>query len=758
MDIDKIVSELSQEEKVALLSGADFWTTVSVERLGIKPMLLQDGPHGLRKLVDVTPEMEAAHQSHPAVCFPAGCALASSWDRELIAELGSMLGQTARAEGVWVLLGPAINIKRSPLCGRNFEYMSEDPYLAGELAAAYIRAVQAEGVGTSVKHYAANNQEFRRMTTDEIIDERALREIYLAGFEIAVKKGRPWTVMAAYNKVNGSFCTENEYLLSHILRDEWGFDGFVMSDWGAVNDIVAAVKAGLELEMPGTFGTGPAKLLAALREGRLDETVLDRAVSRILDVQNRVLSAKKDAVSYDKEEQHKAARRIASECMVLLKNNNNLLPLETVSAVAFIGAFARNVRYQGGGSSNINATKVDSLVDEFSAISSSSVSFAEGYTIDDNCSQTEKQLIEAVECAKQAEVAVVCVGLPETWESECYDRPHMKLPESHNRLVEEVAKVCSKTVVVLFNGAPVEMPWIDKVDAVLEAYLGGQAAGGAAADILTGKVNPSGKLAETFPVLLEHNPAHLYFPGEGDKSVYGESIFVGYRYYDSKKIAPLFPFGHGLSYTSFDYQSIETSAEEIKEEEKLIVRIRICNTGSRAGKETVQLYVSDPQSSVRRPEKELKGFEKIFLESGESKTVEFVLDRRAFAYYEPAISDWRVESGDFIIMAGASSQDIRLTKKIRVISDFVMPPAFTPNSTIGDLLAHPYARSAGERIKKDLLSEGGPMYPLWVKNRRMAEALLEDLPLRNLIAFSGGQFSPEDLDNMLTALNSTKEQ
>ncbi|WP_041623764.1 glycoside hydrolase family 3 C-terminal domain-containing protein [Spirochaeta thermophila] len=747
MQVKDIVARLSLEQKAALCSGKDFWFTVDIPELGVRSMLLSDGPHGLRKMKEGT-EVDAEEMTVPAVCFPSGVALASSWDRELLHRLGRVLGEEARAEGIDVLLGPAINIKRSPLCGRNFEYYSEDPYLAGELAAAYIRGVQEQGVGTSVKHYVANNQEHRRMSADAVIDERALREIYLAAFERAVKGGRPWTVMAAYNRVNGAYCTESSFLLTRVLREEWGFDGFVMSDWGAVDEIVEALKAGMDLEMPSSFGVGPGKLVKAVKEGRLSEEVLDRAVERILGVLARAGEA--HSGTYDKEAHHRLARETARECMVLLKNEEGILPLEGVRRVALVGAFARHPRFQGGGSSHINAFKVESLYAELpKVLEGAEISYVPGYVPGEEGKVDERLIQEACEAAKAAEVAVVCVGLPEEWESEGYDREHLELPESHNRLVEAVAAVQPHTVVVLHNGAPVRMPWLGRVKAVLEAYLGGQGVGGAVADILAGVVSPSGKLAETFPQRLEDTPCYLWFPGERDRVEYREGIFVGYRYYDTVGKEVLFPFGFGLSYTEFAYTGMKVSAGEVSADDQLVVEVSVKNVGKRAGKEVVQLYVRDVESSVVRPEKELKGFEKVFLEPGEEKTVRFTLDRRAFAYYEPEVQDWVVEEGEFEILVGASSRDIRLSERVTLRSNDRVPFEVGRNTLLGDLLAHPATRSIGEEVVAGLTRPGGPMEGIMKRSPNMAQAIIRYLPLRDLVNFSGGAFTEEMLTDII---------
>ncbi|HQE50296.1 MAG TPA: glycoside hydrolase family 3 C-terminal domain-containing protein, partial [Fervidobacterium sp.] len=599
--------------------------------------------------------------SVPSTCFPTAVTTASSWDRELIKQMGQALAQECQAEEVDIILGPAINIKRSPLCGRNFEYFSEDPYLSSQLATAYIQAVQSLGVGTSLKHYAANNQEYRRFTIDETIDERTLREIYLSNFEGAVKEGKPWTVMCSYNRVNGILASENKYLLTEILKEEWGFEGFVVSDWGAVDERVEGIKAGLDLEMPSSYGIGDQKIIEAVKIGKLDEKELDQTVERLLKIIFKAVDNRKRGTTYDKQAHHKLARKIAGESMVLLKNQDNILPLKKEGTIAIIGAFAKKPRYQGGGSSHVNPTKLDNALEEIEKLvqGKAKIIYEEGYNLD-NDEMNQELIDKAKETAKKSNVAIIFAGLPDRYESEGYDRKHMKMPENHNKLIEEISKVQPNTIVVLSNGAPVEIPWIDKVKGLLESYLGGQAGGGAVADILFGEVNPSGKLAETFPKKLSHNPSYLNFPGEGNKVEYREGVFVGYRYYDKKEIEPLFPFGYGLSYTTFEYTDIIVDKKEITDKETIEVKVKVKNTGKVKGKEIVQLYVRDVESKVNRPEKELKGFEKIELAPGEEKTVTFKLDKRSFAYYNTEIRDWYVESGEFEILVGKSSKEIEL--------------------------------------------------------------------------------------------------
>lgn len=753
--IKKLVSEMTLEEKAGLCSGEDFWHTKGIERLGVPQMMVSDGPHGLRKQ-DTEADHLGVNDSIKAVCFPAGCGAATSFNRDLIYEMGQILGSECVSEGVGVLLGPAVNIKRSPLCGRNFEYYSEDPYLASEIAAAHISGVQSRNVGTSIKHFMANSQETRRMSVDEEIDERALHEIYLRVFEGAVRKSKPWTVMSSYNKVNGKYVGENYEFMTEELRDKWGFDGLVMSDWGAVGDRVAGLEAGLDLEMPGSHGVRDKLIAEAVKSGKLDEAVLDKACERILDIVFR--SVNTDGEKTDFMEDHEKAARIAEETIVLLKNDNDILPLKKDAKIAFIGKYAEAPRFQGGGSSHINCIKVTSALDALDDIGVS-VMYAKGF--EDSEDRVDEALErEAVETAAKADAAVIFAGLPDAFESEGFDRSHMRMPDCQNHLISEIIKKQPNVVVVLHNGAPIELPWADDVKGILEAYLGGEAIGKAVCRVLFGEVNPSAKLAETFPYKLEDNPSFLTGFGSGDHVKFSEGIFVGYRYYDKKKMEVRFPFGYGLSYTSFEYSNLSVSAKEIDESETLTVRVDVTNTGKAAGKEIVQLYVADSESTEARPVKELKGFEKLSLEPGETKTAEFVLDRRAFAYYEPRIKDWYVESGSFEIMIGKSSRDIVLSETVTVNSDRRLPVHYTSDTIFGDLFDNPKAmeivKPVIDEYMKGVMSAGSESAAEAI-SREMIDSMMRFLPIHAVASFSAEAISPEWIDEIVRKLNETEQ-
>ena len=754
MDIKALISQMTLEEKCGLLSGHDFWHTKPIERLGIPACMVSDGPHGLRKQ-----DMEADHlgmnDSIEAVCMPAACATAASFDRDLIYHMGKAIGSSCQHERLSVVLGPAVNIKRSPLCGRNFEYFSEDPYLAGEMSASFINGVQSKNVGTSIKHFAANNQEHRRMSSSSNVDERTLREIYFPAFETSVKKAQPWTVMCSYNRINGVYASEDPWLLTEVLRDEWGFEGYVVSDWGAVSDRVEGVAAGLDLEMPASGGHNDRKVMKAVQDGLLPEAVVDQAVERILRINYKYLENAKPETPWDKEADHLLSAKIAGECMVLLKNNG-VLPLNKTDDIAFIGEFAVKPRFQGGGSSHIHCFKTTSALEAAEGLH---ITYAQGYSVKDDVA-TPEMIAEAVEAARNAKVAVIFAGLPDSYESEGYDRTHMGMPPCQNTLIEAVAAANPNTVVVLHNGSPVEMPWVDKVAAVLEAYLGGQAVGIATVNVLFGDVNPCGRLPETFPKKLSDNPSYLYYGGEGNEADYREGIFVGYRYYDKKDMEVLFPFGHGLSYTTFAYSNLRLSASEITDQDTLTATVTVKNTGLRAGKTVVQLYTGRKQSdAVIRADRELKGFEKVELQPGEEKDVSFLLDKRSFAYWNDEIGDWHVESGRYNIEIGQSSRDLVLSAGVEIRSTVKIPTYYTMDTIFMDLMADPAAVEALgpilDAIKKALTpgSEDTSEAAAEAITAEMNLAMMNYMPLRGILSFGGGAIPPEAVEAILDKLN-----
>ena len=682
-DIKSIISKMTLEEKAALCTGASNWSTTPVERLGIPEMIVSDGPHGVRRVADVR---SMGQKSLPATCFPTASCTASTWDVDLIKQMGIALAEECIALNVDVLLGPGVNMKRSPLNGRNFEYFSEDPFLAGELAANFINGIQSKGVGTSLKHYAANNQEFQRFSISAEIDERTLREIYLPAFEKAVKQAQPWTVMCSYNKVNGTFASEHHQLLTEILKEEWGFEGLVVSDWGAVRNRVSALKAGLDWEMPGPQDLRVKAVVEAVRSGDLSESTLDESVRRILRIVFKAKETAKGNGTFDVDAHHELASKIATEGVVLLKNDG-LLPLKDHQHIAVIGRSAETAHFQGGGSSHINPTKVAMPYKELQArAENAELTYAEGYPTDNSFQQG--MIDDAVKLAQSADVALLYIALPTFKESEGYDRHDLDLTLQQIALIKAVSKAQPRTVVVLNNGAPVAMSeWIDDVSAVLEGWMMGQAGGAALADILFGRVNPSGKLAETFPLKLTDTPSHINWPGGAGKVHYGEGIFIGYRYYDAKEIPVLFPFGHGLSYTTFEYSNAKVSSNNFKDVDGLTISVDVKNTGKLAGKETVQVYVHDQKSDLIRPVKELKGFAKVELQPGETKTVSIHLDFRAFAYYHPEHKQWITEDGGFDILIGASSADIRSRLTTTLQSTLDLPCILDIESTLREWMA-----------------------------------------------------------------------
>ncbi len=742
--VDLRVRAMTLTEKASLLSGLDGWHTKPVARLGIPSLLMTDGPHGMR--LSATPDGIPA----PATAFPTGVGLAASWNAGLIETVGRTIGAECRNSGVDLLLGPALNIKRSPLCGRNFEYYSEDPWLAGNIAAAFVRGLQSTGVGACLKHYALNNMEKNRQNSDSVCNMRAMHEIYLSAFERAVRESSPWTVMCSYNKINGTYASEHRYLMTEVLRDMWGFDGFVMTDWGALNDRVEAVRAGVELEMPASGGVTDRELVKTVESGLLDEGELDRAVERLLRVIDRrdQVQALIPAPSVDLADHHRFARQVAAECMVLLKNEGSLLPLAADKTIAVIGPFAEQARVQGGGSSRVPCWRTDVPLEELRKLLPD-VYYAPGCKAD--AEQSDPELLElAVRTAAEADIAVVFLGLPDRIESEGYDRVDMRLPAAQEKLLDAVLAVRPETVVVLMNGSPVEMPWADRVPAVLEAYLGGSAAGGAIADLLTGCVSPSGRLAESFPYLLEHNPSYLHFPDEDRTVRYAEEIYVGYRHYTTCKTAVRFPFGHGLGYTTFEYSRLRFSQVAMLEGETLTVSCRVRNTGDRSGKEVVQLYVSPCAGPVRRPERELKGFAKIELAPGGEQEVSFVLDKRSFSRFDALQDRWVADSGVYTVRIGASCTDIRLEAGVAVYSTDRPAVRLDAFATLEELAAHPDLAPLVEAEVARLTD--APRDPgMDAMGEGFAHAVLMTTPLRVMARHPGSRTDRAWMERLLAA-------
>ena len=740
LNVDQLLTELTLEEKASLSLGSDFWHTAPVERLGIPAIMVSDGPHGLRAQLDEADHVGLAG-SAPATCFPTASAFGSSWNPDLFREVGQALATEARAMGVAVILGPGINMKRSPLCGRNFEYVSEDPWLAGELAIAMVQGIQSLGIGTSVKHFAANNQEDDRLRVSAEVDERTLREIYLPAFERTVKITQPWTIMCAYNKLNGIYCSEHHWLLTEILRDEWGFEGLVMSDWGAVADRVAALAGGLDLEMPPNHEASPPAVVAAVREGRLDESVLDDSVRRVLRLVNQAKPAIDEGGVFDPDEHHRLAHRAALESAVLLKNEGDALPLRPAagSRVALIGEFARTPRYQGAGSSQVNPTRVDVLTDELAARLGPEVeiAFAGGFGVD-NTDDDDTLRDEAVEAARGADHVVVCLGLPGSAESEGFDRTHMDLPANQIALMEALAEVSDRLIVILANGSAVTMStWEHQAAAILECWLSGQASAGAAADLITGAANPSGKLAESLPLRLADNSSYFNFPGENGVVRYGEGLFIGYRGYDKADQQVSYPFGFGLSYTTFAVGDLQVSPSGSVAGGDLEVEVSVSvrNSGEVAGAEVVQVYVGDLESSVTRPVRELKAFRKVWLEPGESTTVTLTLDTRSFAFWSVVRGDWVVEAGEFEIAVGTSSRHLAATETINLAAPSIAGP-IGMGSSLHEWLADPRGRELVMALDSPVLRD-----PELVK-------VIGTMPMNRLSAFGAFGFNGAALERM----------
>jgi beta-glucosidase len=790
MDINRLIQALTREEKITLLSGADQWHTAAIPRLDIPAIMVSDGPHGLRKQ-DADGDRLGIGVSRMATCFPPAATSANAWDPELLFAMGKAIGEEALHEGVSVVLGPGVNIKRSPLCGRNFEYFSEDPWLTGELATAWIKGIQSVGVGACIKHFAANNQERWRMLNDSLVDERALREIYLASFEKTVRAGQPWTLMPAYNKLNGTYCCENTELLDSILRTEWGFAGATISDWGAVNDPSLSIRAGLDLEMPASWGVSAKQVRHDLSSGRLTEQALNNSLRRVLELVSRSQAAKGNIVC-DLDAHHALAQKIAAESAVLLRNEGDILPLDSQTTIAIVGQFANQPRYQGTGSSLINPTRVSTILGLLD-LEGATYAYAPGYDLEQD-DVNEELIAEACAIAAKVDVAVVLAGLTPRFESEGYDRTHLGLPPSHDELIRRIAAVNPHVVVVLSAGAPVAMPWIHQVQGVLHTYLGGQAGAGAALDLLYGRANPSGKLAESYPVHLDDCLAIEHFAKERDYTEYRESIFVGYRYYDAADKEVLFPFGYGLSYTQFSYENLELSSKTLLDTEELGVRCTVRNSGDRAGAEIVQLYVGKDSSTLFRAPRELKGFAKIHLEPGEMKTVEFVLNGRSFAYYNVEIEDWHVEAGQYQIAVGTSSRHLHLAAAVQIAPsqpgvkvpdyrlvaptyynlgkpgaqiskedfqalyarDYPQPyqgaGRFHTNSTLEDLQATLLGRLVLAFAKKYLWKMTGATDerdPLWI----MSWTSTLEMPLRSIVPMSGGAIPANFVQGLLAWAN-----
>lgn len=788
-----IVEKMSLKQKADFVSGYDYWHLEEAEELGLPKIMITDGPHGLRKQ-NPNGKGVGLGNSYPATCMPPAATSACSWDEELLREEGEALAEECLQEKVSVILGPGTNIKRSPVCGRNFEYFSEDPLLAGKMSAGLINGCQSKGIGTSLKHFACNSQEAFRMIINEVIDERTMREIYFPAFEIAVKEAQPWTIMNSYNRINGVYASQNDWLQNKVARDEWGFEGLFVTDWGASVDRVPGLEAGTDLEMPSSGTLNSERIIAAVENGVLDEAVLNEGVDNVVDLIIKSKPALEKDFKYDVEAHHAVARKVAEGSMVLLKNDDNILPLKSNAKIAVIGEMAKAPRYQGAGSSVINPTKLDNAYDSLIELGAD-VTYAQGYykappTKKDKNRKSESELTaEAVKAAKAADVALVFIGLTEEFEAEGYDRDNIDMPAAHNALVSEVVKANPNTVVVLAGGSVVNMPWIEDVKALLNMGLSGQAGGSAAANILMGKVNPSGKTAETYPLSFDENPVYGNYPGSPVISEHKESIYIGYRYYDTAKKDVLFPFGFGLSYTTFEYSDIKLSESEIKDNETVTVSFKIKNTGDMDGAEIAQVYVADKESTIFRPEKELRAFTKVFIKAGEEKEVSVTLGKRAFAYYNTNIGDWHVETGEFAVLVGSSSRDIRLEAAVNVIStveaeipDYKksapayytadiagmnggqwaavygqqLPSAERDTSakiTIYNCLDDASHTKWGGRIGRLIQSVITKFASAETGDGAMLQAMAVQIPMRNFISMSMGVFSPKMAEGLLQILN-----
>lgn len=788
----EIVEKMSLEQKAKFVSGYDYWHLEEAKELGLPKIMVTDGPHGLRKqnTDKKTSDGIGLGNSVPATCMPPAATSACSWDEDLLREEGEALAEECLQEKVSVILGPGTNIKRSPVCGRNFEYFSEDPLLAGKMSANLINGCQSKGIGNSLKHFACNSQEAFRMVVNEVIDERTIREIYFPAFEIAVKEAQPWTVMNSYNRINGVYASQNYWLQEQVLRKEWGFKGLVLTDWGASVDRIPGLENGTDLEMPSSGTLNTQRIIDAVNNGTLKEEVLDKRVDNVVDLIIKSKPALEKEFKFDVEAHHSIARKVAEGSMVLLKNEGGILPLKSGAKVAVIGELAKAPRFQGAGSSVINPTKLDNAYDELVKLGVD-VTYAQGY--EKGKDEINSQLVsEAKNVAAKADVALVFVGLTEEFEGEGYDRENINMPSSHNNLVSEIAKANENTVVVLAGGSVVYIPWISEVKALLNSGLGGQAGGSAVANILTGKVNPSGKTAETYPLTFDDNPTFGNYPGGPVVSEHKESVYIGYRYYDTAEKKVLFPFGYGLSYTTFEYSGIKLSAKEINDTDTLKVSFTIKNTGNVDGAEIAQVYVADKESTIFRPKKELRAFTKVFLKAGESKEVTLELSKRAFAYYNVNLGDWHVESGDFEIMVGASSRDIKLTDTVNVKStvEAVVPdyretaPAYY-TADIKNITDEQWTAVYGQELPAREVDKSKPIdiycclndarHTKWggkicrlIENimskmgsdangdGKMLAAMATQIPIRNFIAMSMGVFSPEMADGLIMMLNDDK--
>lgn len=788
MKHSEVVSKMTLEQKAAFVSGLNYWYLQSAPELGLPKIMMTDGPHGLRKQnTEKRPNGIGLGNSVPSTCFPPAVTSACSWDEDLLRLEGEAIAEECLQEKVSVILGPGTNIKRSPVCGRNFEYFSEDPLLAGKCSAALVNGIQSKGVGASLKHFACNSQEAFRMVIDEIIDDRAIRELYLTAFEICVKEAKPWTVMNSYNKINGVYSSQNKWLQEDVLRDEWGFDGLIVTDWGASVDRVSGIECGTDLEMPSSGRLNKKKIIEAVNSGELDEKTLDKAVDNVVELILKSKPALGKKHTFDIDNHHKIAQKIAEASMVLLKNDDNILPIKKGQKIAVIGEMAKAPRFQGAGTSVVNPTKLDNAYDELLKLGVD-ISYSQGY--DKSKDAINDSLVnEAIENAKKADMAIVFAGLTEEFEAEGYDRKNIEMPSCHNHLISEITKVNPNTVVVLAGGSVIHMPWINEVKALLNSGLGGQAGGAAVANILTGKVNPSGKTSETYPISFNDNPTYGNYPGGPVTSEHRESVYIGYRYYDTAQKDVLFPFGCGLSYTTFEYSDIKLSADKIKDTDTVTVSFKIKNTGKTDGAEIAQIYVADRESTIFRPSKELRAFKKVFLKANEKKEISVELAKRAFAFWNININDWMVETGEFDILVGASSRDIRLSKTIFVestdiakIPDYrkTAPAYYTADinnmkdKQFESVYGKPMPSSEIDRNKKidiyccindaQYTKWGGKIAKLikFIMTKMgstengdgaMLAAMATQIPIRNFVQMSMGVFSPQMAEGLINILN-----